>query len=217
MDLKKINIFAVQDGQFHPWVVADSDYSQDAKSLFWALYKTPSKLVPTNEEAKKYTGIKSTAKLRRAYKELEIRGTIEYVSGGLILRDRVLPAPAEEILPLKGGDKVKPEPKLQEEFRTWYMSWFMKRFGERYPWAFGKDNAAAIRLIQNYGLEGAKAKVITADEYRAPNGGDQRFFNNAAKSLTTLASVASRLVQSQIDRITDPNKWDIHKQHEIKL
>lgn len=215
--MKKISIFAVQDGQFHSWVIADSDLTQDAKSLFWALYKSPSKLVPTNEEAKRYTGIKSTAKLRRAYKELEIRGVLEYVTGGIVLRDRILEAPPADILPLKGEQKVRPEPKAQEDFRTWYMSWFMKRYGERYPWAYGKDNAAAIRLIQTYGFDGAKAKVTAADEYRSPNAGDQRFFNNSAKSLAQLASVASRLVQSQIDRITDHGKWEGAAPKVIKL
>ena len=188
VELKRIAFMNKRDANFHPDVIVESDLSQDAKVLFLTLNALPSRVVPTTDELKKYCSIKNGTKLRRAWKELELRSAIVFIEKGVALCDEVKPAPEGEILPLKGADKIEPNSQDMQTFKIWYETEFYKREGERYPFHYGKDNSAIKRLLGFYGLEGAKLKAVAAWEY---DGFNKEFFRSCARSLTTLTSIGS--------------------------
>ncbi len=208
--MKKIRLFPTQDGTFHPFWISESDMSLQAKALFFCLYLIPSKILPIQEELKAYTSITSSSKIRLAMKELELRGVVVF-DKEIILKDKVLPKPEAEILPLKGQEKIDPPNQDVKEFILWFAQGFLERWKEPYPIKWGMDTLASKNLISTYGVEGAKLKAKMAWET------DDKFLKNAGKTITLLNSMSTRLMQEQINSIAQPDKWKAHQNNTIKL
>jgi len=211
--MRKIKTFSMQGEKFKPFEILDSDLSQDAKLVFLTLYLTPSQLVPIGEELKKYCSIKNSSRVKRACKELEIRGCLDMSNGQFVLIDKLLPAPVEQILPSRGEDKKPVDTADFHEFKKFFILGFQNVHGEPYNFQGGKDGQAIKQLLATYGLEGAKKKAETAWSYKSSNTRDEKFFQSCGRSIALLASQASKLIQTQITNqlISQEGKWGGHK------
>lgn len=128
-------------------------------------------------------------------------GRIAFVADSLPLSERPAPKPAVTAAPTTPGTMAVTAQLVMDEFDS---QWRQRHKGQRYPFAYGKDNKLAAGAAKALG---SRAQIISAVRLYLLR--TEPFYRNAAYSFPVFASVfLPKFVAGVAEHPDDENEWD---------